>query len=413
MPPTPQMFIPRKNWGRELDEVIKGLGPQYGKALTDELANYLHIQNQYNAHTHPGGSATRAATVVVQASDALHPEDGDFTATGTCDDVTINAALASLPTGGGRVLLSEGTFNLCAAIVIPKANVTLEGQGPSTVLKCTAATVVLTNTFGNFQLFNLRADGNGFSGSIHMFAGPFVINNVWMAGGINAGGAIQVALGVSFSDGVITECNITGYPAGIQWFGAHAGIIGNNIIKCTSEQIRLPGSTGAGGRCLVIGNHLIGGGVGVQFETLSSNGLWIVGGNIITGVAGRGIWTNVGASVTIPALIFDNLIFDCTGNGIEIFAASEMQIYDNFCLDNGGDGIHIEATAGDAANNNSVFDNRCRANTGWGVNVVNANANTNIVVGNDVRGNTAGTIQDTGTGTILTFAAGGAPGDNF
>lgn len=67
-------------------------------------------------------------TFFVAASDAsVHSREiADFLCDGTNDEVQINAAIAALPAGGGRVLLSEGTFYIGAAVIINTDHVVLE-----------------------------------------------------------------------------------------------------------------------------------------------------------------------------------------------------------------------------------------------------------------------------------------------
>jgi len=88
--------------------------------------------------------AGRTATYIVAASDAPDhvKAQADYVCDGTADDVEIQAALDALvgiAYDGGRVLLSEGTYNTSAPIVWPiQSGITLEGQGPeNTVLKLT------------------------------------------------------------------------------------------------------------------------------------------------------------------------------------------------------------------------------------------------------------------------------------
>jgi len=75
--------------------------------------------------------AHRAATFVVAASDASadSKQFADYVCDGTADDVQIQAAIAALPAGGGKVELSEGTFNIAADIVINTSATKLVGQG--------------------------------------------------------------------------------------------------------------------------------------------------------------------------------------------------------------------------------------------------------------------------------------------
>jgi len=85
--------------------------------------------------------AHRAATFVVAASDAAadSKQFADYVCDGTADDVQIQAAIDALaavagadvskPSGGGKVVLSEGTFNCSTGFDLDGKTVTLEGQG--------------------------------------------------------------------------------------------------------------------------------------------------------------------------------------------------------------------------------------------------------------------------------------------
>ena len=74
------------------------------------------------------------ATFIVAAADSLHKERADFVCDGVDDQEEINNAINSLPAGGGRVVLLEGTYHLTAPIKILKSNVVLEGNGWNTEL---------------------------------------------------------------------------------------------------------------------------------------------------------------------------------------------------------------------------------------------------------------------------------------
>ena len=74
------------------------------------------------------------ATIVVAASDSLNKGRADYICDGVDDQVEIQAALDALPDRGGEVALSEGLFNISAAIKVYKASVVfrhtaLRGRG--------------------------------------------------------------------------------------------------------------------------------------------------------------------------------------------------------------------------------------------------------------------------------------------
>lgn len=90
----------------------------------NDVANTITV-----AATGSGGGAS--ATLVVAANDAsAHSKSGaDYQCDGTGDQTEINNAIAALPSTGGRVQLTEGTFNIASSILIQNDNVTLIGAG--------------------------------------------------------------------------------------------------------------------------------------------------------------------------------------------------------------------------------------------------------------------------------------------
>lgn len=71
------------------------------------------------------------ATYMVAANDAPTKVKGiaDYTCDGTADEVQINAAVTALPSTGGLVRLSEGTFNAATSVLIDKDSVIMVGTG--------------------------------------------------------------------------------------------------------------------------------------------------------------------------------------------------------------------------------------------------------------------------------------------
>lgn len=81
-----------------------------------------------------GGSADggpMVLTVAANNASASIKARADYVCTGTNDEVVINTALAALPTTGGKVQLSAGTFNIGASIWVLRDGTTLQGAGIS------------------------------------------------------------------------------------------------------------------------------------------------------------------------------------------------------------------------------------------------------------------------------------------
>jgi len=79
----------------------------------------------------------RSATLIVAASNASprSKRGADYVCDGTADNVEINAAINYLTSlGGGKIILTEGRFNLSAKLPITSSNITIEGMGHSTIL---------------------------------------------------------------------------------------------------------------------------------------------------------------------------------------------------------------------------------------------------------------------------------------
>ena len=88
----------------------------------------------------------QSGTFLVAASGASleRKNAANWICDGTNDDVEIQAALDALPDGGGKVMLTEGTFTLGAQLARAIDYVTIEGVGAATILNYNASTAVIT-----------------------------------------------------------------------------------------------------------------------------------------------------------------------------------------------------------------------------------------------------------------------------
>ncbi|MCK4500194.1 right-handed parallel beta-helix repeat-containing protein, partial [Candidatus Babeliales bacterium] len=73
----------------------------------------------------------RAVTFVVAASDSEHKDEADYVCDGVDDQVEIQAAIDALPAGGGHIFFLDGNYYIDTINLV--SDLTLEGQGPSTV----------------------------------------------------------------------------------------------------------------------------------------------------------------------------------------------------------------------------------------------------------------------------------------
>ena len=113
-----------------------------------------------------GGGGKRVCRFVVGTSTAgWTAADCDYLCDGVDDNTEIQAALTAL-TGGGEVVLLDGTYHLGGPITV-QTNVSLRGNGRATVLKRATsggngANGVLISLLSNCALLNLAYDGSGY-----------------------------------------------------------------------------------------------------------------------------------------------------------------------------------------------------------------------------------------------------------
>ena len=114
----------------------------FGKPVTD-LGSGNTVRGNKTAAVMPPEGRRSSRYVIGSSTAGYTANDVDFLCTGTDDQIVINAAIAALPDGGGKIELLDGTYVLSDKIVINKDNVTLQGNGNNTILQ---------RNFGNVNL---------------------------------------------------------------------------------------------------------------------------------------------------------------------------------------------------------------------------------------------------------------------
>ena len=148
----------------------------YQLATLENPATAAQISAGYEAYNDDGevitgtasaGNSAKTVRFVIGTSTAgWTADDVDFLCDGTADDVEINAAISSLPSTGGAVLILDGTYNITAAISINKPNTTISGNGASTILKrmwgssTSEGVINITATNGGCIVEKLQINGN-------------------------------------------------------------------------------------------------------------------------------------------------------------------------------------------------------------------------------------------------------------
>lgn len=148
---------------------------------------------------------TRSSTtfVVADTDTSSNIANADFKVpTGSITaDVTINAAIAALPSTGGRIMLLEGTYYVSNPIVLP-SNVTLEGQGANTILKLSSARAQWPSFRRRTPAYDL--EGNYYEGYVPRFRAGRLGNGIFLENG---------AANLLTENQATAETNTTGFVA--------------------------------------------------------------------------------------------------------------------------------------------------------------------------------------------------------
>ena len=359
------------------------------------------------------GNFTGATAYVGFDADFAY-QDNYFLCDGVADDVQINAAIASLPVGGGRVVLLEGTFNIEATIV-PISNMMLEGQGYGTLIYqvngANLGRMIGLNMARDYvTIENLRVDGNKANnptaehGIQFALATDCLVKNCWIYDCTETGIKLSKN-GVQAVNNFVSGCGYFGIEAS-QVLSDYYVIIVNNVVTGNGHG----GIYADGG--VVMGNLAYNNGA-----TSPHGGIYIAHAAVPTSIIGNTAIGNykegimVGGHSTIEAqvIISGNVIVRNQRNGIyaDEEATNGMVITDNICAENGQEeagiysGIYIVNGASyNIITENSCYDNQETPTQGYGI-MIGEDCVGNIVKDNVLRGNTVSPFKDWGTDTIL------------
>lgn len=376
------------------------------------------------------GAGFRYATVVVAASNSLHPGNADFVCTGTNDHLTIIAALDSLPEGtgsgvdgkkGGRVLLMEGTYNIGDRIKHTSAssrdqNVTIEGQGTSTIL---AVTANITGGTGGGAVIDMQTlTGNLFVRNLLIDGGAFTVDHVIKLMSETSGWSVCSDLRIrnftvntstirhGFNESLVERCHISV----ITGDGVKLNNANHHVRSCSIDVSGKAISGVVSGHGFVFSNYL----KGLTGGIADAHALVCVG-NRIQSKTGSAI--QVGSGAAQESLIANNWINLITGVGS---GCHEIELIGNYGLVIGNrlwgfnstsfDAINVQGDEWTIAANEIGLEVAGSQQPRTGIRI-ESTADRTAVVGNVLRRLTTA-LNDLGTNTQLSYS-GGASGDNL
>ncbi|MCH7745526.1 MAG: right-handed parallel beta-helix repeat-containing protein [Chloroflexi bacterium] len=392
-------------------------------------------------------------TFVVAASDANADvkASADYVCDGTADDVQIQAALDALPSQGGKVLLSEGTFTIAAAVNVP-SNSTLSGSGYNTRLNRTTSGDVV-NAIGssgthlkNIVVEGMRVTGPSVVGAqvagvgIDLDYNDYsVIRYCWVSGfgsgGDEGGVRLRHAVACRVVDNYLSASKngcVTGLSGSVDFPEADRCEISRNVVYDNFDD----GLHSQQSARIVYNNNICYGNGEAGIDVLGDDGD-IITGNHCYNNTGPGIEAGNSTATGSPDsghTITGNVCNNNTTNGILLGNNCDfISVIGNTVRDNASHGIQIGGNAGKVvqhcnvtgnvcennvdgirlvnnADENLVQANVCRANTGRGIYIVDAGIGSptnNVLMDNKASGNTTADIAQNGdTGTTLHFNVG-------
>ncbi len=319
----------------------------------------------------------RTAVYVVCASNSKQKTHCDYLCDGTDDQVEIQAAIDALPSGGGRVILMDGTYYITQSINLD-SRVSLSGQGSSTILKVPDNTnpsylpIIKLDSVYYSSISDLFIDGNKDHqssgredgiyinwGSHHKIVNTFIYRIYGAEGnGIYVNGTPYDILiqGNTFNHIQDDGMDINGM--------IKSQIIGNNINDCGDNGIDTEG---------------------VEFTTFSGNVILSCGGN---GLELEQEGTN--PPLTRYCTVTGNVIDSSGNDGIHVRSGGYNTISGNVIRNSGRYGIYFTKAGGDNAEFNTVVGNLILNSSSEGIYEENGNADYNLFTGNYLKGDLSG-----------------------
>ena len=349
---------------------------------TDTKLLYVYSNGKWQA------DRASNATIIVAASNSLNRDQADYVGNGTSDDVAINAAITALPAAGGQVVLLEGTYNITASVTLNKNNITLAGQGNSTILK---------------RMYNESTNG----GVINIAAAATTTQSLYIDG--NKGtysNALNSAIYASTNcagytknkvqnTSIVNTSGVSIYFAGGACNDNTNQIIQNNYISGSNNAaIRFNYGYSASS---IVNNTIQSNATGI---IISDSYRMVVSNNQITNSTGDAIYGDNGCS---SHQIIGNEIYSSGGSGIHFNCASggsNIMISNNIVTSSTQNGISI-----DNAGRTTISNNVLASNTSAGVSL-NSLAKITTLIGNTFPSTNGTDIIDNGTNTIYYNQAG-------
>lgn len=298
---------------------------------------------------------TREATVVIAAlnSTALSKTKADYVCAGSDDQDPINTAISSLPSGGGSVLLMEGTYVIGGAILLPD-NIEFSGLGISTILQLAPnqpnLQAIIENSdpaSGNefISIRNLMMDGNQANqtpGDQHYGISMENVSNILIEGchlKNMTGPAIYFVTTVAGGP----SCDLVTITNNHFSDNLYEGILFSTTAADPADHLTLTQNTFGG----------VSGRTCIDLTTITNS---VISHNNVNNSAIHGIQIG-GVGGALYSTVSHNNCSDCTEVGLWLVGAQYTSILGNVCRGNGSYGIHLSTFMGPTTLYNTIQGN--------------------------------------------------------
>ena len=351
------------------------------------------------------------------------------------DEVQIQAAIDALPTAGGSVVLSEGTFTIVNTI-LPTTKTTLTGQGQNiTILDCASKDHGISiDTVNWVTVSNLEIDGTNMIAGVHGIrmdgANDISIFNVYVhditSHGIHTKDVQCARLQVRNCR--VTDCDLNGcitldfcidsvvsdcYCARSQLHGiqVYDGSGSSDNVTITNCVIDDAGTTGTPNGT---GIQIQGGGAGTTTNITISNciitnsykaGIKVTAASNVNISNCRVNGTNAAGNesgINIRTGSTDVTVTGCEVTGADVhgiylrqLSAGHIVISGNNLNNNGVDGIQVEHVSTEFC----IVGNICTDNGDDGINMSAGASDNYTVIANMLTGNSGTNLVDDGSGS--------------
>lgn len=342
--------------------------------------------------------------------------------------------------GGGNIYLEAGTYVISSALT-GLSNVNLIGISPSATtiyangtarnLSYAGTNVYNTGTITVASGVNITGSGTSWSGNVtagqYLFLGTrmykiaSVTDNTHLVLSEGYGDNVTLPssyristpiIDVSLSNLSVVASTGTGISfddalqiriSNVQVISCNKGFTFTNVSRLQLDGTLVAASTSNGYEFTNVGL--------CDWESVNSTsngGAGFLISNIKTVSGLMSATANTGDGFNCTTLVNTFLTIEASGNGgqgMEIVATSDSNDISGIANGNTSDGIKLTATA----DNNILNRLQVQGNGGYGINIAAATCDNNILMGVNAAGNSSGSLNDAGTGTLKSTTVNNLP----